>query len=356
MSKSGLRVEWIDLLRVIAIFAVVLVHATESIYRFNVESMETISMQSKVFAITALAAGRLGVPIFLMITGYLLLDREYDPEKIVRFWKNNWLRLLVCTEIWVAGYDLFLKFYAKQELTAIGFIQDLLFVHKVNMGHVWYMPMILGFYLLIPFVARALKGIDLQMLRFPLSFFIVYSFGYPFAVLLYNVLTGGSPLQLQISLGFSGGTYGIYLIMGYVIKRGILKNFKSLFLTMVSIVSFLAIISLMLYSYHMGYAYNVWYNNLFIFIATVTIFELGSRIQHIYLYPIVKWFAKYSFGVYFIHYLIRLFLKSYVRKWAVLLPVKVMALFFISNFGAFVIAYLLDRIPKIGKWILYLKE
>lgn len=22
-----------------------------------------------------------------MITGYLLLDREYDPEKIVRFWK-----------------------------------------------------------------------------------------------------------------------------------------------------------------------------------------------------------------------------------------------------------------------------
>lgn len=97
MSKSGLRVEWIDLLRVIAIFAVVLVHATETIYGFNVEFMETISMQSKVFAITALAAGRLGVPIFLMITGYLLLDREYDPEKIVRFWKNNWLRLLVCT-------------------------------------------------------------------------------------------------------------------------------------------------------------------------------------------------------------------------------------------------------------------
>ena len=55
MSKSGLRVEWIDLLRVIAIFAVVLVHATETIYGFNVEFMETISMQSKVFAITALA-------------------------------------------------------------------------------------------------------------------------------------------------------------------------------------------------------------------------------------------------------------------------------------------------------------
>lgn len=50
MSKSGLRVEWIDLLRVIAIFAVVLVHATEGIYGFNVEFMETISMQSKVFA------------------------------------------------------------------------------------------------------------------------------------------------------------------------------------------------------------------------------------------------------------------------------------------------------------------
>ena len=81
------RIKWIDLLRALAILMVILCHATEGIYPLSISGMDDLSVQSKAAAFTSFTFGRLGVPIFLMISGYLLLDKDYDPEKTVKFWK-----------------------------------------------------------------------------------------------------------------------------------------------------------------------------------------------------------------------------------------------------------------------------
>lgn len=89
-SEPRASIQWIDLLRCIAICCVLLTHATALVYTFDLESMTPISA-SVVFAFTLHSIGRLGVPIFFMITGYLLLDRSYT-EGAARFWKKNYLR------------------------------------------------------------------------------------------------------------------------------------------------------------------------------------------------------------------------------------------------------------------------
>ena len=71
------RIAWIDLLRCIAIFCVILCHAATAVYDFDLESMTPIR-PTVVLAFTLFTIGRMGVPIFLMVTGYLLLDRPYD--------------------------------------------------------------------------------------------------------------------------------------------------------------------------------------------------------------------------------------------------------------------------------------
>ena len=76
-SGGNDRIVWIDLLRCIAILCVVLCHATEAVYDFDLESMTPIR-PTVVLAFTLFTIGRTGVPIFLMVTGYLLLDRSYD--------------------------------------------------------------------------------------------------------------------------------------------------------------------------------------------------------------------------------------------------------------------------------------
>ena len=101
MSPKKERIIFLDYLRVFAIISVLLCHSTQAIYVFETDYVKSISAQSKYMLLTLFTCGRMfGVPIFLMITGYLLLGKEYNDEKIVRFWKNSWLHLVICTMIW----------------------------------------------------------------------------------------------------------------------------------------------------------------------------------------------------------------------------------------------------------------
>lgn len=55
----------------------------------------------------------------------------------------------------------------------------MLLTNQVHMAHMWYMPMIIGVYVCIPFAARALQGISLRVVFFPLVLFCAYAFGVP---------------------------------------------------------------------------------------------------------------------------------------------------------------------------------
>ena len=69
------RILWLDNARAFAILAVIFVHATENIYTMNADHLTGENVISMVFAILGFTFGRLGVPLFLFLTGYLLLDR-----------------------------------------------------------------------------------------------------------------------------------------------------------------------------------------------------------------------------------------------------------------------------------------
>ena len=100
------RIVWIDLIRICAIVLVVLCHATEGIYKLDVDSVLALNTADKILVFTCFTIGRLGVPLFLMISGWLLLDRKYDRQAMKRFWKNSWLHLIACALVWFLLYDL----------------------------------------------------------------------------------------------------------------------------------------------------------------------------------------------------------------------------------------------------------
>lgn len=347
------RIKWIDLLRALATLLVILCHATEGIYSLSISGMENLSMSSKVFAFTFFTFGRLGVPIFLMISGYLLLDKEYDSEQTKRFWRNNWFRLFVCTEIWFIIYEVFLKIFG-YEVSILQVVADLLFVHKVNMSHVWYMPMILGMYLLIPFVANSLKHCEVKLLYFPILFFSIYSFGVPTGRVVLNTL-GLDALSLQMSPGFSGGVYGIYIVIGYMIKKGMLQSMKNSWLTIIAVLNIALGVVLQLWSYKCGVQYNIWYDCTFLMVASAAIFELCSRVATVPAYGVVKWLSRYSFAVYLIHNLFRMPLKKYFSALNCMQFMKVFLLWGAVCILSCLAAKLISLIPKIGKPLLYMK-
>ena len=354
-ETTNQRIKWIDVCRALAILMVVLCHATENVYSLSLDGMAGVSFPSKLFAFTAFAFGRLGVPLFLMITGYLLLDRDYDSAKVIKFWKTRWLNLLLCTLIWFVIYDIFLTFYLYQPVSITDFLGNMLFLKSVEMSHVWFMAMILGMYILIPIVSIGLKKVSTNVLMFPLIIFTSYCFLAPTILTILVILKIDLGYSINFSTGFSGGTYGLFIIFGYMLKKGLLKKIKTWILAIAFVVSFILGDAFQLWSYSKGVEYNMWYTNVLLLVASLALFEMMSRMNIKKESAVITFISKFSFPIYLIHNIFVYMMLPFVLVTGLPSPLMVAILYLICIILALALAWIISLIPKVGKFVLYLK-
>ena len=168
-QKKTSRHLYLDAARCFAVLIVALNHEfnrTWDYYHHVPEEYAGIGKLSTLLKAALTVASHLGVPLFLMITGALLLRRRFKTKEDLRhFFRHNWLRLLITAEIWF-----FLGFWfqvllnpanhlAEEGYAAVlrGLIKTLLFVDQVRFDSMWYVPMILTVYLMIPLFAVFLR-------------------------------------------------------------------------------------------------------------------------------------------------------------------------------------------------------
>ena len=347
MSKT--RIEWIDLVRAIAILTVLYIHATDGIYIISSDSIMNYTLFSRVFQFASLFIGRIGVPFFLMITGYLLLDRTYDDERVRKFWNKNCKGLIIVTVLWAVVYAVTLQFVTIQSAS----------VNPVEAGnlffsHMWYMPMIIGMYLSLPFVSTALNHFDKETIYQATIVFSLLAFLLPFITLLLD-MEGIKNVSIQFCLGFSGGIYGIYIILGYLVKKGQFKNVSTNKFRLLAIISFAICVAFQYYAFIKGYDFFLWYEFPFILLGSFALFELCSRKESVRFYSSIKVLSKYSFAVFLIHNLFRLPLLPIVVDIPVTEPVKAIILWILLIILSYAAAIIIYRIPKFGKYILYMR-
>lgn len=347
MGKT--RIEWIDLVRAIAILTVLYIHAADGIYIISSDAITNYTLFSRIFDFASLFIGRIGVPFFLMITGYLLLHRYHTDESIHKFWKVNCKNLIIVTAIWSIIYALSLQVITVQtQHISIGEAGNLFF------SHMWYMPMIIGMYLSIPFVSSAFSKFDDETIWHATIIFTLLAFLLPFLTLLLD-MHGIKNVNIQYCLGFSGGIYGIYIILGYLVKKDMFKNISSLKLKALFVVSFLICVLFQYYAFIKGYNFFLWYEFPFVLTGAFALFELCSRIEKVRAYSVVSFLSKYSFAVFLVHNLFRLPLLPVVVQLPLSETVKSIILWVLLIVLSYAATAIIYRIPKVGKFILYMR-
>lgn len=162
--RPSARVRAVDLAKCFAIFFVLLIHAGSDVLRYA--PVGSIHWLSGLFWGSI---SRSAVPLFLLCSGALLLDRE-RPISARHIWRRNIPHMVMALFFWAAAYKA-IGLLTSGNLTAdalLGALRNwLLWQHE---GHLYYLPIILLVYAALPLTRTFTAHADTKMVRYFLVF------------------------------------------------------------------------------------------------------------------------------------------------------------------------------------------
>lgn len=362
----GNREAYLDQLRVIAIISIICCHVTAGFIIKNTDLM----LHSKTFyAILLVNSGRfIGVPLFVMISGALLINKNYSLSTFV---KKRFNRVFVPFIFWAIIFILFSVFVLKTDLTS-DLIIKVFFGLKGSIGTIlWFIWMLFIVYIAIFIINKLLeyaksKSYEKQCINalvfVSIICYIIYNFvPVPFEMISYYCL------------------FIPYAILGYYLTHTEFNNIKiaNFNLTAKKIVICTFALSVVGYLYFVLTVYlkcmalNKFFSASY-FYWVVIIVNCSLLLLFRYLPQSDGFVSKKisgflssgnvakailsmslcSYGIYFVHYLILNYLEkfylysvNYINHPMLWIPVLVVGIFLISWF----VIWIMSKIPYINK-------
>ena len=171
-SQQKKRYFGIDLIRVIACFLVMQTHAGEIYYIDDDGGL--IRNEKNLWPGILNSLARICVPLFIMISGYLLLPMKTDYSVFI---KKRFTRISFPFIAFCIFYDIY--FYIKGTIDLKNLFLNIpkIFINfGTELGHLWFMYMIMGVYLLIPIYTPWIKSAKKEHFYYYFVIWIISSF------------------------------------------------------------------------------------------------------------------------------------------------------------------------------------
>lgn len=360
------RIEYLDYLKVLAILSIIAMHITA--FFSDVEVMNlTMHNLSQI--------GRFAVPIFLMVTGILLLNRNYP--NYLYFFKKRSLRITLPFLFWIF-IALLVTYHINSNLfNSSSFLVTV--ADTLNTGILWYFWMLIGVYLAIPIINEYVvaKGMD------GIKYFLIIAIIGSIIFQLCTIFKIHTYLDLRFFI-----SPVLYLLLGYYLHN-YRFNITDNRIILISLILFLFSSALKIlfagdYTIFYGVNNHHWESEYNIFLDTfldVGIIEIihassllllikylnSSKLTGIlsnikkiifnkYFVKLFESISKTTWGIYLGHFIFLLILPPYVANLTLTGTETVLAILIIS-LGILIILYcvisILRRIPIIDKIIGY---
>jgi surface polysaccharide O-acyltransferase-like enzyme len=163
----------VDLIRTIAMFGVILLHAAG---RFTITPPELSQLAPLDFTRWSIVnlyqslAVPLGVPLFLMLSGALLLQPSKCDESMRGFFKKRWTRIGLPSLFWGVAYFIWDFTVQKIPFSGAAIIQGIL---NGPYTQLWYLYVLVGLYLLTPILRIIIAHADASIVKYLLLLWIV---------------------------------------------------------------------------------------------------------------------------------------------------------------------------------------
>lgn len=280
--KKKERNSSLELLRIISILLIILHHF--AIHRdYN---NQTIS--NRLFLDLAIIGGKVGVTIFILITGYYMIENKWSLKKVIK--------IILETLFYTVGITI--TFYLSGYLTLT---KEIIYISLTPIIHstYWFVTTYIILYLLTPFINKMLKQLTKKEYeKFVIILIIIQSI-IPMIFLVENTIS---------NLGWFILIYSI----GAYIKLYPNKYFENKSLNKkLTIILYFILYGIMILIDYLNYKYNIslkkidsiYYtniNSIFILLISICLFLCFLKIE-IKSNKIINILAKSTLGVYIIH-------------------------------------------------------
>lgn len=339
---------WVNNLRLIALFAVVILHCSSPLLGGYGKVPYTHWLTADFYN----ALTRFAVPVFVMITGVLLLGKEDD---VVNFLKKRLSRVVIPFLFWSLVYVAYSFYNEELPYSGDAWITTKQVLHQLKYGasyHLWYVYMLIGLYFIIPVLGKFIRNAtEKETLYFLAVWLVVMLFSQPY-LMRYNP---------QIDIRYFGGYIG-YLVLGYYLANKVFTNSRmAMLMGLLAIVSVAAITfgTAALFQHYNGIS-TLMYEPLSwpIVILSLAMFLLmrftQPKVPAVFI-TIRDFVGKYNYGIYLAHALILTLLdddelanlsyKTFNPLFSI--PVTALVCFVLS----LLLVYLVNKIPLVGKYI-----
>jgi len=368
----------IDLLRILACVLVLLTHACECYYISNFyagggfENLDIATWQSEaVWAGLFDSFSHCCVPIFVMISGFLLLPMK-PGMSMGEFYRKRASRILIPLAVWTVVYSFYCTFkmesglvsvsdYALSILKGIGFF----FINfPAPIGHLWYVYMILGIYLIIPILSPWVERASRRQMRLIIGVWLLLT-PVPFLRLVWPELWGECSWNPFGAHQYISGFIG-YLLAGAYARKFLFDSKQSykgigLLLTVLGFVGAAAGILYQIYympptaetfgNYWQNFEITWFFCGLPMCLETFGLFLLFFRWSPKQIPAVMSDFSRLSYGVYLCHIMfLTWFYEEIFLPLALPTPVSILAICACTVITSYLVIKLLSFLPK-SKWI-----
>ena len=341
----------IDLLRVLACFLVIWQHVTEAYYinpDLTVPSHDEMSLIGWMNSMTPIE-----VPLFVMISGYFLLPLKLD---ITAFFKRRFTRILIPFVVWCVAYAAYFMAYRGDTLGQ--FFHNVAHIpvnFGVEIGHMWFIYMLLGLYLLVPVLSPWLEQCSKRQLQGYLGLW-AFTTCLPYIHLWFPEVLGECFWNPTPMLHYFTGFVG-YFVLGYYIKQyGALSVPTSLIMLVAGYLFTVAV-----YQYRLPRVTMVpdlevcWrFCGVNMMVMAYAMFSLVSRIPWQGNDALGRWvssFSNLSYAVYFIHIMMLNFYRDWLSESLEHVYFQMPVITVLTFLSSYVVIWMLARLPKAKYWL-----
>lgn len=341
--KNTKRYFWIDLLKIIACFWVIVNHSSGYLLEITGNTNLSVGVYSFIFTCCKCA-----VPIFIMVTGYLLLNSKKELNYKYSFTKI--IRILV--PLVGLSFIAFIIQNGIKDLNLISFIKS--FLAAPIIIPYWYLYMLIGIYILIVILQKiknSLSDLDYKI------------------IITITLLIPGIMQLIKTLLGFSFSEYFMIsllpssiglLLTGHYLSKLELKRKNFIISISVFSVSVLGMFSYMFVNFLqkgiISYSFDSAFSIFSIMIAMSTFYICRYLFEkkniNVFVNKVVCSLSDATFGIYLIHYFLIYKIYTLVKSLLMINPyIGLLCLQIIVFLVCYVIITILRKIKILKKFL-----